>query len=79
MIGFRRHLLLASAGCAATAWTHSTKPQSEMAIDQYECEKESLSMYPQILKKDPSAFDGHKDLNERQRQGAWDRCLQARG
>jgi hypothetical protein len=75
-------VLLGCAGCAATVWTHPTKPQSALATDDYACEKETLAMYPQVLvevDRNGGEFKDHKDLNENQRRDARERCLEARG
>lgn len=63
--------LLACGGCIA--WTHPTKPQSELPKDRYECERESAAVYP-------AAFDRQgKDLNEENRRLLRFRCLEAKG
>ncbi len=66
-------LLLACAGCAAMSWTHPTKPESALALDEYECDRESLAAFPQIL-----GHDGN-DLNEQRRSSFSVQCLKARG
>ncbi len=66
-------LLVACAGCAAMRWTHPTKPESELAVDEYECDRESLATFPQVLTPDG------QDLNEQRRWGLSVECLKARG
>jgi hypothetical protein len=64
-------LLLACAGCAG--WTHPTKPESALPVDQHACEKEGLVAYPQVLDAKGA------DLNEQRRWSFERTCLEARG
>jgi hypothetical protein len=66
--------LAALAACASGRYVHPTKPASDLAVDQAECEQKAAELFPPLYKSTEVG-----DQNASNRSGSTSRCLFERG